>query len=623
MDKSIEENKIGIIREFVMPVKSKVTGNNIVSEKIRIEKDGQIKEAEVILSFIAGEDCKPFVAYSLEDTSIKDDDYKATVEIGEVTIDGEELSLSSPSIEDHRNIVVPAIVAIGNSNLYDPDEVRKNVRETIGDPKFDIIPLTSVDKYVGNYEVNNEENIFCKIKSTISVLIPVVKLKIIKKIYIAQVNKMYAQAVLDRDKNLTTEEISKLLETNDKKYDQVSELIGNFEKLPNSEEYNEDINQLVDLQEALNDAKDIYDQKYDESLKNEESVSEPQVFENNDDEKQDVSEQNEIIVEDPNEIIVEDPTIVEDRINVVNDVMKKEKEGEKSMNEMIDKNADVINLTKQLELTSKFDNEEEKLRAIVDGRVSEFNNEMVTFKDSLTKQYSEKYSREQSATVRAIKTTYEEYINSLRSTFTDLLDECILKANTSVNDLANANANLQNSLEITEKCLEDEKKENDNLRKTINGKDSEINDLRAKNEEYDKKNDEQQTRIDSLEKDNKEKDEKITALDTESKKQIAENSKLSADLRAKDSRINELNANLEKAEEQNNSYKEQLDTMSKNMDEVRSEYREYKISSEAQIAKLKAQLDSYNNFMNNIKSLHESMNGIAEVYSSESDEKTK
>jgi len=620
MDKSIEElNKIGTIKDYVTPMKSKLTGNNITAEKIRIEKDGNLVDAEVILTFVAGEESKPFVAYTLEGIDSKDDDYKATVDIGEVGIDNDELCLIAPSNEDHRNIVVPSIVAIGNSNLYDPEEVEKNVREAINDDNFKIIPLTSIDEYVGEYEEEYENNsILFNLKSTIPVLIPVAKLKIIKKIYMNQVDKMYAQATMDIDKEMSKKEIDKLINENDKKYYQVEELIEKFENLPNSEKYEKDIQQLEEKKEALDAAREIYVNKYDDS-----------VVKINDKKQDDNDKSTE--VESASEEIIEIPVISEENMPLetpdVADIkavkVPEEKKEENPMEEMIDRNEDVPALTSQVEITLKLDEEEDKIDEIVEQKVGQFNSEMKTFKESLVNQYSEKYEREQSSVVRDVKKVYEEYINKLRSTFTELLDKCILEANNSVKELKNANANLQTSLVIAEDSLKDEKNENNNLRKTINDKDNEINDLRTKNEEYDKKNDEQKGKIESLEKDNKEKDDKITALDTENKKQVAENAKLNADLKSKDSRINELNANLEKAEEKNGNYKEQLDTMSKNMDEVRNEYKEYKINSEAEIAKLKAQLSSYKEFMDNMKSLQESMKGIAEVYSSDDDKKTK
>lgn len=653
MDKSIEErieylNLISPIKE-TFAVTKEVNGSLISKEMIRIEKDGKVEEAEVVLSFTAGEYNKPFVAYTRENVEDKNDDYKATVDISEVVFTEDGYYLAIPSEEDHRNIVVPAIVAIGNDDTEDRHQLVENVRTAVNDPNFNIISLNAIDEYVGYFEeeyneTEQKDNIFIKLKSSISVLIPTAKLRKIKKQYIKEVNAMYALAQYDKNENLTSDIIEQELENNDNKYYQVGDLIEQFKELnekTNSQKFDKDIKQLEELQDALDDARGIYLDKQAE-LNNEELQveveSEEQIEELTEEVTQEIQPEAEIIetpeivesveviketeepvASDENTITVETPIMFDEKM--VDEPAKEEiitEEEPHIMEQFIDKNegieqmAEEIVAEQQSELIIK--EEEDELKEQVETKLQDFNNEMEAFKQTQDKQYDEKYNRELEAFLKSVRNTYEEYIRNLRTELTDTLDKCILDANNSINELKTANENLKTSLATSEKSLKEEKADNKSLRTTINEKDKEISELKVKEQEYDKQNDEQKVEIDSLKKDNQDKDLRINGLESEIRKEKTNNETLNVELKAKDSRINELSANLEKAEEKNSDYKNQLETMSKNMDDLRTQSEDYRINTQREIEMLKAQLNNYQAFMSSMKKLQESTSEIASSY---------
>lgn len=651
MDKSIEEQIKQL--NIISPLKAILSGTEIKNgsliskEIIRIEKDGKIEEADVALTFVAGEAKKPFVAYTVENADDKTDDYRVTVDIEEVVFTEDGYYLVAPSEEDHRNIVVPAIVAIGNATTEDHHELAEIVKSAINDPNFSIISLNTVGEYVEKFEeqYNNAEqkdNIFFKVKSSIQVVIPAVKLRKIKKQYIKEVSEMYATAKYDIKIKLTADEIQQKLDENNDKYYEVGALIDQFNELndkTNSQKFDKDINELVDLQDALDDARNIYLKKQakleKEDLQNE-VVPEEQLEEINEVQEEtdeletpeviasevipevQLEEMEESVISGENVITVESPVMFEEKI--VDEPVQEESAKEETaiMEQFVDKNEGIEKMTEEIvaeqqsELIIK--EEEDALKEQVEARVQKFNEEMEDFKQQQSKQYDEKYTREQDALLKSVRNTYEEYIRKLRTGLTDTLDKCILEANNSINGLKTANENLKTSLATTEKSLKEEKADNESLRRTINEKDSEINVLKSKEQEYDKQSDEQKIKIDSLEKANKAKDEKISGLEFEARREETNKEKLNVELKTKDSKINELNANLVKAEEKNNSYKEQLGTISKNMDDIRNEYNDYKIKADKEIEMLKAQVNSYKSLMANMKSLQESMSQIAEGY---------
>ena len=650
MDKSIEEkieqlNIISPIKEILSGTKV-ANGSLISKEIIRIEKDGKVEEAEVVLSFTAGEYNKPFIAYTRENVDDKNDDYKTTVDINEVVFTEDGYYLAMPSEEDHRNIVVPAIVAIGNDDTEDRHQLIENVRTAVNDPNFNIISLNSIDEYVGYFEeeyneTEQKDNIFIKLKSSISVLIPAAKLRKIKKQYIKEINAMYALAQYDKNENLTSDIIEQELENNDNKYYQVGDLIEQFKELnekTNSQKFDKDIEQLKDLQGALDDARGIYLQKQDE-LENKEFQGEEvegqveeipeqaiEEVEPKFDTTEMVSEEvvNEEIpevevpvVEEENVIEAENPVMLDQKIaeSAVQEEVKEDLpviEQFVDKNEGIEKMAEEIVAEQQSELIIK--EEEDELKVQVEDKVQEFNNEMETFKQAQNNQYAEKYGRELESLLKSVRNTYEEYIRRLRTGLTDTLDKCMLEAKNSINELKTVNDNLKTSLATSEKSLKEEKADNKSLRTTINEKDKEISELKVKEQEYDKQNDEQKAEIDSLKKDNQDKDLKINGLESEIRKEKTNNETLNVELKAKDSRINELSISLEKAEEKNSDYKNQLETMSKNMDDLRTQSEDYRINTQREIEMLKAQLNNYQTFMSNMRKLQESTSEIAESY---------
>lgn len=650
MDKSIEErleylNLISPIKEILSDTKV-VNGSLISKEIIRIEKDGKVEEAEVVLSFTAGEYSKPFIAYTRENVDDKNDDYKATVDINEVVFTEDGYYLAMPSEEDHRNIVVPAIVAIGNDDTEDRHQLIENVRTAVNDPNFNIISLNAIDEYVGYFEeeyneTEQKDNIFIKLKSSISVLIPAAKLRKIKKQYIKEINAMYALAQYDKNENLTSDIIEQELENNDNKYYQVGDLIEQFKELnekTNSQKFDKDIEQLKDLQGALDDARGIYLQKQDE-LENKEFQGEEvegqveeipeqaiEEVEPKFDTTEMVSEEvvNEEIpevevpvVEEENVIEAENPVMLDQKIaeSAIQEEVKEDLpviEQFVNKNEGIEKMAEEIVAEQQSELIIK--EEEDELKVQVEDKVQEFNNEMETFKQAQNNQYAEKYGRELESLLKSVRNTYEEYIRRLRTGLTDTLDKCMLEAKNSINELKTVNDNLKTSLATSEKSLKEEKADNKSLRTTINEKDKEISELKVKEQEYDKQNDEQKAEIDSLKKDNQDKDLKINGLESEIRKEKTNNETLNVELKAKDSRINELSISLEKAEEKNSDYKNQLETMSKNMDDLRTQSEDYRINTQREIEMLKAQLNNYQTFMSNMRKLQESTSEIAESY---------
>lgn len=647
MDNSMKEqieklNKISPIKSITTEDQYDEKGNIVITKEIiKVEKDGEIKEANVILSFVAGEEGKPFIAYTFEKTEDKDENYKTTIDISEVVLEEKGYSLVTPSQEDYKNVVVPAIIAIGNSNLDDPEQVEDNVRNEINDPNFEVVSLNTIGQYVERFEeeyVEEKDSVFAKVLNAASVLIPVSKLRVIEKIYIKKVNKMWSKALTDLNKNLSKEELQEKIAENDAVYNKVADLMDNFSNYSDKTNVDEDINKLSELQETLDTARDIYIDKVSE-IEQEELESQNQEINNNEEEQETVIEP-EVVEEEKNEPVEEqtveneeiasvDNSIIEENSNIVEPAPIIEETNVEPINdEIVDKNADIPKITDEIinrkEMDELIDSILTKLRNESETIMGEFNSNIDSYAKQLLEQLTEKYNRKMDETVTSIMLNYEGAYKKLYHSLTTGLDKYMLQSQTEIGETKNANSILNSKLETKEKELEEVNKHNKELKKTVDEKDNIITDLNAEKEKDSSIIDEQKNQISRLETTIIEKDKKISDLEVEKKKEETEKDKLNIELKTKDSKIKELTANLEKTEEINAEYKSQLETMNKNMNEMRENNEKYRRESEKRINILEAKLNGFQEFFNNMKTLQNSVNAMSVEYSEEEKEgKTK
>lgn len=644
MDNSMKEqieklNKISPIKSIT--TEDQYNGSSIITrEKIKVEKDGEVKEANVILSFVVGE--KPFIAYNFEETDDKDADYRTIADIEELRLTENGYVLAMPSSEDHEKVVVPAIIAIGNSNLDDPEQLEINVRNAINDPNLEMMSLNKIEQFVEKFEEEyteeKKDNVFIKVISSASVVIPVSKLRKIEKIYIKKVNQMWNQVLDDLNEDLSKEELEEKIAENDAVYNEVADLMDNFSSYSDKMNVDKDINKLSELQDVLDSARDIYIDKLD-AIEQEELESQNQEINNNVEEQETVIE-SEVVEEEKNEPVEEqaveneeiasvDNSIIEENSNIVEPAPIIEETNVEPINdEIVDKNADIPKITDEIinrkEMDELIDSILTKLRNESETIMGEFNSNIDSYAKQLLEQLTEKYNRKMDETVTSIMLNYEGAYKKLYHSLTTGLDKYMLQSQTEIGETKNANSILNSKLETKEKELEEVNKHNKELKKTVDEKDNIITDLNAEKEKDSSIIDEQKNQISRLETTIIEKDKKISDLEVEKKKEETEKDKLNIELKTKDSKIKELTANLEKTEEINAEYKSQLETMNKNMNEMRENNEKYRRESEKRINILEAKLNGFQEFFNNMKTLQNSVNAMSVEYSEEEKEgKTK